>query len=109
MTEAIACQGWLFTVVLPVVVVPEGTLWTASYDQDGQLVADPTPCNDCSYFIGHRYPMTDHTRTTAPVTLSHIHFFTLSGLVGFLAKHTLRTIDWDIWIPDNLRENFDRR
>jgi hypothetical protein len=106
--EAIASQSWLFTVVLPVVIVPEDALWTASYDFDGNLKSDPAPSTGCSFYIGHQYEMHDATRSTQAVTLSHIHCFTLPGFTAFLAKLGPKVIDWDHWIPDEVRNGFDR-
>lgn len=108
LTEAIASKQWLFTVVLPVVIVPEDTLWTASYDPAGNLAMDPAPSTGCSFYVGHQYQLHDATRNTQPATLSHIHFFTLPGFAVFLARLEARVIDWDHWIPDDLRDGFDR-
>src|SRR5450759_4229763 len=42
--------------VLPIIVVPDGTLWAMDYDSHGAVIAAPHQVDEATYFIGHSWP-----------------------------------------------------
>lgn len=71
------------TLVLPVLVVPDRTLWVVDYDSYGEILSTPAQVNSCSYYVNRHY------RATSPdggrgYTISHLHFVTFSGLREFI-------------------------
>ena len=78
-------KSYLSTVI-PFVVVPNGRLWMATYDNDGKLVSDPEPADRCSCFIGKDYKMGDGL-VRAQMRLSHVEIVTFDGMRTFVQKH----------------------
>lgn len=70
------------TLVFPIVVVPNGSLWRCEYDADGTLVVEPQPVDHCSFFVGREYD-DSHALQPENVTLSHVDFLTSDGLLTF--------------------------
>ncbi|MEA4862515.1 MAG: hypothetical protein VB042_04340 [Victivallaceae bacterium] len=68
---------------LPVVVVPDKTLWQINYSPDGQQIEEPRQVDSISYWIGISYSMKKGTRQES-YNISHLHFFTRTGLLEFL-------------------------
>jgi hypothetical protein len=83
----------IFTAVLPVVVVPDGTLWKIEYKQDGSVVSQPSAIEACSLFISKTItvglPQFEHR-----FVFSHLHFFTLTGFTSFLSKMAVNDWAW---------------
>jgi len=80
----------VYSTILPIVVIPDETLWIASYDLRGNLVAEPSEADECEFFVGRNVEITlDAQRqliTLHNFSFSHIHFFTLSGFKSFVSK-----------------------
>ena len=70
----------VFTAVLPAVVVPNGSLWTATYNADGKLMEDPKQADEAQYFVGQS------SKSNPKFIFSHIHFLTMNGLSAFLGR-----------------------
>jgi hypothetical protein len=82
--------------ILPVVVVPNGSLWSILYESDGTIAASPKQTDECEFFVnrqieagGEKYTITFHT-----FAFSHIHFFTLKGFESFLSKMAMNDHAW---------------
>jgi hypothetical protein len=77
-----------YHVVLPVVVVSNGSLWVAEYNEDGALTSAPKQTDACSYYVAQKMPL-----RAVPISrefeISHVHFCTARGLEAWFAK--LRT------------------
>lgn len=73
-------RKFAISLVIPVVVVPNGRLWFSRFDQDGNRTADPTQTNRCSYFVGRSYS------ALAEFTVSHLEFVTLDGLTSLVGS-----------------------
>jgi hypothetical protein len=71
------------TAVLPLVVVPDKTLWTVAYDNYGRIKTPPEPADEVTFFVNHEVIVTPNNHW---MNLSHVHFLTLTGLHQFLAK-----------------------
>jgi len=67
---------YYFSAILPLLVVPDDTLWVADYDSDGNLLADPRVEDQTSYFVDRVYQTGDRTS----YQVSHLEFMTVRGL-----------------------------
>jgi hypothetical protein len=67
-------------IALPIVVVPNNTLWTVDYDEKGSRVRGPEPCDRCSHFVGKEYKEPDGLFCN----ISHVEFVTEHGLTSFV-------------------------
>ncbi len=72
--------------VFPFVVVPNGRLWTVSYDEDGNRISDPTLSDRCSCFIDKDYAMGTQL-AKARMWLSHVEIVTYDGMRSFVEKY----------------------
>lgn len=80
------------SLVLPIVVVPNGTLWTATYDDSGAIPQDPCAVDTCEFFVERRISVKGH-----PFALTHVHFATLRGLPTLLSRFWHHHSAWN-WI-----------
>ena len=65
-----SCQS----VVLPVLVLGDGTLWTADYSSSGSLSGPPTQAEEAELFVGRAYSAGLNTE----YKISHLHIYTRS-------------------------------
>lgn len=72
------------TVVLPILVVPNGTLFKVVYDEVGQRTSGPEPADRVSFFVGRRY-WHRLAGCSDGLTLSHLEIVTFEGLTDFLS------------------------
>jgi hypothetical protein len=70
-----------YTFIMPMVVVPDGSLWTASYNDIGELTGDPQQVKQCEFHVAHKID------AGLPYFVTHIHFLTLEGLKNLLAEY----------------------
>jgi hypothetical protein len=70
------------SVVLPVLVVPDGTLWVANYSDNGTLQEGPVQTDQVQFYIGVSQTFVPNPDYLFPV--SHLHVVTKSGLNAFL-------------------------
>jgi len=83
-----------YTVVLPVVVVPDGSLWIVDYDGNGSISNPPLQTNACELFVCREIKVTKEW-FPHQFTLSHIHFFTISGFSSFLSSMAVNDFIWN--------------
>ncbi len=71
------------SLVIPIVVVPDGRLWVTQFDKDGNRNTDPQLADRCSYFVSRSY---FHRSASGgdDLTLSHLEFLTISGVDAFI-------------------------
>ena len=69
--------------VFPIVVVPNGRLWTVTYDENGTRISDPAPTDRCSCFINKDYEMGTKL-ASARMWLSHVEIVTYDGMRSFV-------------------------
>lgn len=74
------------TFVIPILVVPDDTLWGARYDDNGELINKPEKLDKCEYFIGKNYQINFIGNSIGYYSISHLHIYTFSGLERFLSK-----------------------
>lgn len=72
--------------VIPVVVVPNGRLWSVKYDNDGNRVSEPSQTDRCSCFIDKDYEMGNNIAGTT-MLISHFEIMTIDGLNSFVDSH----------------------
>ncbi len=90
-------DGVLETAVIPAVVVPDDSLWQVSFDENGNVQDKPKLVEMVSIFVGHEVVLKSKSLW---MKLSHVDFFTISGLSRFLAHLMNTTADWNEWFPD---------
>jgi hypothetical protein len=91
-----------FSLMIPIVVVPNGRLWSVAYNDDGIGIAEPSETNRCSCFIGKDYKMgTKFAGTT--ILISHLEIMTFDGLKAFVKSH-LESDEgmWDLFSKEGL-------
>jgi hypothetical protein len=62
-----------YVAVLPIVVVPDGRLWTVQYDSDGVRTGEPVKTERCSYFVNTAYRMSSDGPDSESVTCGVCH------------------------------------
>jgi len=72
--------------VIPFVVVPNGRLWMATYDDDGNMTKNPEPTDRCSCFIDKDYKMGTEL-ASAEICLSHVEIVPFDGMLAFVKDH----------------------
>jgi hypothetical protein len=88
-TAALDTNQHVFTVVLPVVVLPDDSLWKIEYDVNGRVIQDPQPVNEVEFFVGHKAsPPVEAGDSSNPYFFSHLHFVTLAGFATLLLRIT---------------------
>jgi len=78
------------SLILPVLVVPDGTLWKVDYESNGTRNSNPVQTNRCSFFVGQCYSAGFLSGTS--LIVSHLEFVTLAGLDQLMK---------DILVPNN--------
>lgn len=73
------------SMIIPIIVVPNGRLWSVSYDDDGNRVSEPKQTNRCSCFVDKDYSMNKTVGTS--MFISHIEIMTLEGLHSFIESY----------------------
>jgi hypothetical protein len=76
----------VFTAVIPIVVLPNNSLWRVPYDQSGNA-ATPESVLQCDYFIARpielgKYENPQHNHA---FRFSHVHFVTIDALESFVS------------------------
>jgi hypothetical protein len=69
------------TLIIPAVVVPDGSLWTVEYNSDGTVREEPKMAQATTIFVNHEITIVPRNLW---INLSHVHFFTLAGVRDFL-------------------------
>jgi len=70
------------TLVLPVLVINDGTLWTAEYSEDGKLVGAPQKAEECTLYLGKDFS----SGLGLTYSFSHLMVFTKSKFDLFIRK-----------------------
>jgi hypothetical protein len=73
-----------FAAILPVLVVPDGTLWMARYSSRGSLESDPQPAAEVTFYLGRPYPIP--FEPLRAFTISHLHIMTKTAVIDFLRQ-----------------------
>lgn len=90
----------IFSLVLPAVVVPDGSLWIVEYGNEGAVTSGPAAVASTTVFVNHEIVVRPRNNW---MNLSHVHFFTFSALRRFLGE--LHTDSWSDWFPSSAAEH----
>lgn len=71
--------------VLPIVVLPDGTLWEQKYSPDGSKVGDPELVERVPFYVNKTYIKELH-QNTPNFTIRFVEIVTFSGLKKLMAK-----------------------
>lgn len=79
------------SLILPILVIPDETLWSVKFDDDGNKLGDPELTNHVSVYIDRQNIIGENTRHTKVnhYCLSHIDIFTKSGLEAYLIDNEI--------------------
>jgi len=87
----------VFAFVIPVVVLPDDTLWKVEYDINGKIIEDPQPAKEVEFFVGHKARASGEPGDSSdPYVYSHLHFVTFTGFASLLLRIT-RDEEWRQW------------
>jgi hypothetical protein len=80
-----------FSMVLPILVVPDNTLWHVKFDDDGNKISDPELTSHVAVYIDRWNSIGENTQYSKVIhyCLSHIDIFTMSGLEAFIRDNEL--------------------
>lgn len=87
------------TLILPVLVVSDGTLWTAQYSEEGASVGSPQAADECIVYLGKAV---SSIQLNSSYTFSHLLVFTRTKFRQYL--HRL-TNDSDYWADALFADN----
>jgi hypothetical protein len=71
-----------FTLVLPVLVVSDDSLWVVDYSESGRRARSALPVEETEVYVGREYELLAGRR----YQVSHLHLFTRSGFTSFLSE-----------------------
>ncbi len=71
------------TAVLPILVIPDGTMWQVLYASDGREVGPPTEASESNLFMGKTYAL-QSAIGKVKFTISHLHIFEFSRFQHFV-------------------------
>jgi hypothetical protein len=74
------------TLVCPVLVIPDLSLWQAKYSDDGAQIGEPEHINHVSYYVGKGWTVEDKLNPLH-YTLSHLEIVTYSEIQNFVEKY----------------------
>jgi hypothetical protein len=88
------------TFIMPMVVVPDESLWKVSYNASGRLSEEPVQTNDFHYFIATPFRQDNINFDSPPwFILTHIHFVTMTGFQKLLSTLISDSAIWDKMFP----------
>jgi hypothetical protein len=74
--------------VIPIVVVPDGCLWSIDFDLEGRRLTEPTLIERCPFYVGKDYRYRVGSIEESKFTVSHVEIMTLNGIKSFIKKCT---------------------
>jgi hypothetical protein len=83
-------ERFVWSVILPVVVVPEEALWIVKYDNEGNFDGKPEQTDGCEIYTanGIQTGLPDRPDLRHEFRFSHVHILTLRGFSEFLTNLT---------------------
>lgn len=76
-----------WAIALPIVVIPDGTLWTVNYSDDGSKEGSPSQVDRASIFIGREYK---GLMPGGSYIVSHLEVMTETGLATFFGDYLMK-------------------
>jgi hypothetical protein len=76
------------TIVVPVIVVPDGRVWTVWYNKSGEIEQEPRITSNIEYFINKSYSIGDDSREyIRRYFLSHMEIVQIGAVEDMLLKY----------------------
>jgi hypothetical protein len=104
---------YCFSSVIPVLVVPDGTLWRCGFDLEGNRTSEPELTKRVHFFVGKQSSYQERIFLGPDYTISHLEIVTLSGLPDLIADlNTHETLVPAFVVKsfeENLGPSFDER
>jgi hypothetical protein len=100
------------TMTLPVFAVPDETLWQLEFSDEGEIAAAPQRADHITVYRDIRIRRTKNYGTPfyRTITMSHVHFVTLSGLRIWLAAiENNESPYWDTILPEHAIQEVTKR
>jgi hypothetical protein len=69
--------------ILPIVVIPDNTLWIARYDHEGNRLGEIEKNEECQYYICNKFVIGDKI-SSEEIILTHLHIMTFSKFEQFV-------------------------
>jgi hypothetical protein len=83
------------TSLIPLLVVPDATLWAVDYGADGRQLGPAQPLDEVEAFVGKDFWKVGGNN----YSVSHLHLCTVSGLEQFLTRLTSDDAFWQRLFP----------
>jgi hypothetical protein len=88
-----AADKHLVSYVQPILVVPDGVLWTSEFDFVAKKFSAAVKTDETNMFLGSEVHMGER-----PLRFSHLRIFTLAKLKSYLGGLTVNMLTWDQFI-----------
>lgn len=76
--------------VVPMLVIPAGTLLSVEYTEDGQVLAEPRPIKHCQFYVGHEISLkSENISRDAKFEFSHMDIVTIDGLQDLIIDYSM--------------------
>ena len=82
----------IHTAIIPILVVPDKTLWVIDYADNGAVRVGPTQVDEAVYYIDKEY----ESPIGQPYKISHLHFYTKKGICA-LFNNIANKYDEEYW------------
>ena len=80
-----------FTLIFPVLIVPDNKLWQAKYDEQGVRQGKPERIRKVSYFIGKEWSTGGADSIT--YSISHLEILTFTEIENFVEDYLFEYLD----------------
>ena len=92
-----------FSLIFPVLVIPDNTLWQIKYDEQGARQGKPERIKRVSYFIGKEW-FTSSGLQSITYSISHLEIVTFSELHDFVQNYLLDHLQSCSWTINDASE-----
>jgi hypothetical protein len=89
--ELVVCGQSIYTLVVPVLVVPEETLWCIKYNENGDQIELPQKIQHISYFIGKQWQVGQGINSLV-YTMSHLDIVTFPHIETYVKDQLFRYV-----------------
>lgn len=70
------------SIVLPVLIIPNSTLWVMDYNLNGEAIGDISEVDSCDFYFGNKISIKDIF--SFGYTFSHLTIFTETGFENYI-------------------------
>jgi len=83
----------LFSFILPILIIPDETLWVINYDELGNAIGKPKSAKSISYFINRSWSFGEKTQWK--YSLSHLEIVTFSFIEKYIDNLLNADYEWE--------------